>query len=207
MLESDDIHLCRCNASSDNRKVSIIYCVSRNIIPNIGRDKSLADDLNMLRGIVSRGVVFALRPAEIRPSYHRFVRTDISPPTYHTTSHTLQTTPHIETPLDPIETPSIHNTPARPQHPGHAQIPTSPRRASQRDTARTNILLVCTSRCTQRRPRPHARARTSGPALPMDNQADATHELGCSALSTQRRGRPQCELASRSLGPRAAAAA
>jgi hypothetical protein len=43
----DDIHLCRCNANSDNRKVSIIYCVSRNTIPNIGRDKSLVDDLNM----------------------------------------------------------------------------------------------------------------------------------------------------------------
>ena len=116
MLESDDIHLCRCNASSDNRKVSIIYCVSRNIIPNIGRDKSLADDLNMLRGIVSRGVVFALRPAEIRPSYHRFVRTDISPPTYHTTSHTLQTNPpHRDTPrshrdtLDPQTHLPAHN--------------------------------------------------------------------------------------------------
>ena len=92
MLESDDIHLCRCNANSDNRKVSIIYCVSRNIIPNIGRDKSLADDLNMLRGIVSRGVVFALRPAEIRPLSQRFVRMDISPPTQQHTTHLQQHT-------------------------------------------------------------------------------------------------------------------
>ena len=92
MLESDDIHLCRCNANSDNRKVSIIYCVSRNIIPNIGRDKSLVDDLNMWRGIVSRGVVFALRPAEIRPLSQRFVRMDISPPTQQHTTHLQQHT-------------------------------------------------------------------------------------------------------------------
>ena len=108
MLESDDIHLCRCNASSDNRKVSIIYCVSRNIIPNIGRDKSLADDLNMLRGIVSRGVVFALRPAEIRPSYHRFVRTDISPPTYHVT-HTANQPPTSRHPSIPSRHPRSKN--------------------------------------------------------------------------------------------------
>ena len=126
MLESDDIHLCRCNASSDNRKVSIIYCVSRNIIPNIGRDKSLADDLNMLRGIVSRGVVFALRPAEIRPSYHRFVRTDISPPTY-TPRHThCKPTPHIETPLDPIEPPSIHKHTCPPTTSGSRIDPHAP---------------------------------------------------------------------------------
>ena len=116
MLESDDIHLCRCNANSDNRKVSIIYCVSRNIIPNIGRDKSLADDLNMLRGIVSRGVVFALRPAEIRPLSQRFVRMDISPPTTTRTTHynaTSTTTRATHTHPRPIST-------APPQHPARA---------------------------------------------------------------------------------------
>ena len=67
MLESDDIHLCRCNANSDNRKVSIIYCVSRNIIPNIGRDKSLVDDLNMGQGIVSRGACLPCDPLRFSP--------------------------------------------------------------------------------------------------------------------------------------------
>ena len=37
------------------------------IIPNIGQDKSLVDDLIMERGIVSMRVGFVLRSAEIKP--------------------------------------------------------------------------------------------------------------------------------------------
>ena len=41
----------------------------RIIIPNIGQDKSLVDDLNTERGIVSMRVGFVLRSAEIQPSF------------------------------------------------------------------------------------------------------------------------------------------
>ncbi len=42
-------------------------------IPNIGEDKSFADDLNWERGIVSSRVALLLRSAEIKPLFYRFV--------------------------------------------------------------------------------------------------------------------------------------
>ena len=63
MLESDDIHLSRCYTHHDRRKPNITL----NAIPNVGRDKSFVDDLNMERGIVSTRVGFVLRSAEIQP--------------------------------------------------------------------------------------------------------------------------------------------
>ena len=48
-------------------------CLRRIIIPNIGPDKSLVDDLNKEPGIVSMRVGFVLRSAEIKPLFQRFV--------------------------------------------------------------------------------------------------------------------------------------
>ena len=158
MLESDDNHLRRCHANSDSLRACITYITFQ----NIGRDKSLADDLNMLRGIVSRGVVFALRPAEIRPSYHRFVRTDISPPTYHTTSHTLQTNPpHRDTPRSHRDTldPKTH-------------LPAHNIRVTHRSTRPHAALLSAIPReptsslCVPPAVPSAARARTQGPKHP-----------------------------------------
>ena len=38
-------------------------------ITNVGRDKSLVDDLNMERGTVSVRVAFVLRSAEVQPLF------------------------------------------------------------------------------------------------------------------------------------------
>lgn len=41
--------------------------------PNIGKDKSFADDLNKEQGIVSSRVALLLRSTEIKPLFNRFV--------------------------------------------------------------------------------------------------------------------------------------
>ena len=69
MLESDDIHLSRCDANSDTLTGSIITIT----ISNIEKDKSFADDLNRERGIVSVREGFVPRSAEIKPLFRRFV--------------------------------------------------------------------------------------------------------------------------------------
>ena len=48
--------------------------VSRIIISFIGLDKSLVDDWNKERGIVSSRVALLLRSAEIKPLFYRFVQ-------------------------------------------------------------------------------------------------------------------------------------
>ena len=63
MLESDDNHLRRCHANSDSLRACITYIT----FLNIGRDKSLVDDLNMGQGIVSRGACLPCDPLRFSP--------------------------------------------------------------------------------------------------------------------------------------------
>ena len=83
MLESDDNHLRRCHANSDSLRAYITYIT----FLNIGRDKSLADDLNMGQGIVSRGACLPCDPLRFSPRPADLCIAHISPPTPITTTY------------------------------------------------------------------------------------------------------------------------
>ena len=81
MLESDDNHLRRCHANSDSLRACITYIT----FLNIGRDKSLVDDLNMGQGIVSRGACLPCDPLRFSPCPEDLLRQQhLSPHPQHT---------------------------------------------------------------------------------------------------------------------------
>ena len=104
MLESDDNHLRRCHANSDSLRACITYIT----FLNIGRDKSLVDDLNMGQGIVSRGACLPcdplrfspcpedlLRQQHLSPHHHTHQLCKLTP--FHTIPHRMNITSHFTT--------------------------------------------------------------------------------------------------------------
>ena len=98
MLESDDNHLRRCHANSDSLRACITYIT----FLNIGRDKSLVDDLNMGQGIVSRGACLPCDPLRFSPCPEDLLRPQ------HLSPHPKP--PPSFTPLPTTRTPHRTNT-------------------------------------------------------------------------------------------------
>ena len=100
MLESDDNHLRRCHANSDSLRAYITYIT----FLNIGRDKSLVDDLNMGQGIVSRGACLPCDPLRFSPCPEDLLQPQ------HLSPHPLHTQPLLlTTSLPPLHTHQIYH--------------------------------------------------------------------------------------------------
>ena len=131
MLESDDNHLRRCHANSDSLRAYITYIT----FLNIGRDKSLVDDLNMGQGIVSRGACLPCDPLRFSPCPEDLLQPQhLSPHPQHTPPLLLITS------LPPLHT--HHFTTAAQPLPG-ACLPHAPMSRTTHMLLAACLLPVC----------------------------------------------------------------
>ena len=129
MLESDDNHLRRCHANSDSLRAYITYITFQ----NIGRDKSLADDLNMGQGIVSRGACLPCDPLRFSPCPEDLLRHATSlPHPPHPPPHRIQPPPYSPHPPFHFHYRPLASLPRPPRTPPHHVRPAS---ASDRPTS------------------------------------------------------------------------
>ena len=129
MLESDDNHLRRCHANSDSLRAYITYITFQ----NIGRDKSLADDLNMGQGIVSRGACLPCDPLRFSPCPEDLLRHATSlPHPPHPPPHRIQPPPYSPHPPFHFHCRPMASLPRPPRTPPHHVRPAS---ASDRPTS------------------------------------------------------------------------